>query len=165
MEIDKLRSRSLLGDLSEMGALAKLEEGYRYATDTGDWRGFAGELEKHGASAARQLWDFLDGVPQRAGTAGHLHFATGMEDTAMAPPGSMAEKAAIKWSDLLSEAIDLVGYDFAAKAPDRLASARETFDRMDKVLSEADRIIAARLVFFQGTGAGELQSRNVWGFG
>ena len=36
MEIDKLRSRSLLGDLSELRALVKLEEGYRYATDTAD---------------------------------------------------------------------------------------------------------------------------------
>jgi len=148
MEIDKLRSRSLLGNLSELDAVVTLEEGHRYATDSGDWRGFAGELKKLGPTAARQLWEFLDGLPRMAGANGHFHFATGMDNTAMAPAGSVAQAAAIKWSDILEEAIDLVGYDFAAPVPDPMASAKETFDRMDRVLSEADRVIAARLVFF-----------------
>src|ERR1700730_1039380 len=100
MEIDKLRSRSLLGNLSEMDALVKLEEGHRYAIDTGDWRGFATELKKLGPSAARQLWEFLDGLPKKAGADGHFHFATGMDNTAMTPADSIAQAAAIKWSDI-----------------------------------------------------------------
>lgn len=150
MEIDKLRSRSLLGNLSELDAVVKLEEGHRYATDSGDWRGFATELQKLGPTAARQLWEFLDSLPRKAGADGHFHFATGMDNTAMTPTGSIAQAAAIKWSDILEEAIDLVGYDFAAPAADPQASAKETFDRMDRLLSEADRVIAARLVFFDG---------------
>jgi hypothetical protein len=165
MEIDKLRSRSLLGDLSGLGALVKLEEGYRYATDCGDWRGFAKELERLGPSAARQLWDFLDGIPEKAGASGHFHFATGMDNPAMTPPGSAAHTAAIKWSDMLSQAIDFVGYDFNPPVPDPLAAAKETFDRVDKLLSEADRLIAARLVFFHGAKTLNLNSRGLRGVG
>jgi hypothetical protein len=150
MEIDKLRSRPLLGDLSELDAVVKLEEGHRYATKSGDWRGFANELKRLGPAAARQLWEFLDGLPERAGASGHLHFATGMDNPAMTPAGSMASAAAIKWSDILSEAIDLVGYDFASTASDPIAKAKETFDRMDSLLSAADRVIASRLIFFHG---------------
>lgn len=165
MEIDKLRSRSLLGDLSGLGALVKLEEGYRYATDSGDWRGFAKELERLGPTAARQLWDFLDRVPEKAGASGHFHFATGMDNPALTPPGSAAHAAAVRWSDILSEAIDLVGYDFNARASDPLATAKETFDRVDKLLSEADRLIASRLVFFQGAKTLNLSSRGLRGVG
>jgi hypothetical protein len=150
MEIDKLRSRPLLGDLSELDAVVKLEEGHRYATKSGDWRGFANEFNRLGPGASRQLWEFLDGLPERAGASGHLHFATGMDNPAMTPPGSAASAAAIRWSDILSEAIDLVGYDFASTAPDPIAKAKATFDRMDSLLSEADRVIASRLIFFQG---------------
>jgi hypothetical protein len=150
MEIDKLRSRPLLGDLTEIDTVVKLEEGHRYATRTGDWRGFANEIKRLGPAAARQLWEFLDGLPQRAGASSHLHFATGMDDPEMTPAGSTATAAAIKWSDILSEAIDLVGYDFASTARDPLAKGQETFDRMDSLLSEADRVIASRLIFFKG---------------
>jgi hypothetical protein len=106
----------------------------------------APKLRNTGPAAARQLWEFLDRLPERAPANGHFHFATGLKEPSMAPPGSTAHDLAVRWSKTLSEAIDLVGYDFAATPT---GDARATHDRLGKLLSdENDRFITARLRFF-----------------
>jgi hypothetical protein len=65
----------------------------------------------------------------------------------MARQGSIAHDDAIRWSKILSEAIDLLGYDFDATS---IAEARATYDRMDNVVDDdTDHRISSRLRLFE----------------
>ncbi len=150
MEIGKLRSVALLReagkmDLAELSILVNLRiNSPDLAVSDAE---LAFELRRVGRDAARELWEFLNELPGKAGAQDHFHFATGLKEPSMASPGSTAHAAAIRWSEILSEAIELVGYDFAATP---FPEARATYARMEKLLSaETDGLIAARLRFFQ----------------
>ena len=137
--------------LDELSALVQLR--INELADAVSDEELAPQLRNTGPAAALQLWEFLNKVTDRAPAKGHFHFATGIEDPWMAPAGSTAHAAALKWSDILSGAIELVGYDFAATPK---AEARATYDRMCKLLSdENDRFVTARLRFFAVTNGPE----------
>ena len=147
MDIDKLRSVLLLEKAGKMDSdftdLVQLQRNYdAYLSD----QAFATLLSKVGPGLARELWKFLDRLPDKVGASGHFHFATGLTEPSMAPPGSTASDAALKWSETLSEAVDLASFDFPLQP---IAEAKATLDRMERLLSEADPLIAPRLHFFQ----------------
>lgn len=155
MDIDKLTSVKLLRkagkDLPDFSDFVQLQRNSNDASLSD--QDFALGMGRVGPAVARELWKFLNGLPDKVEASGHFHFATGMKEPSMAPPGSTALAAVMTWSKILSEAIDLASYDFAAIPT---GEARATFDRMGKLLSdENDGLVTARLRFFQVRNTGK----------
>lgn len=81
MDIGNLRAIQLLRQggkleiLNKLGAAVQLAMEHHIATESGDWGEFPNKVKSLGPVAAREVWDFLDGLPALVNATGHFHFA------------------------------------------------------------------------------------------